>query len=71
MKKIVIFVVFICNMLQAEETLFLVNTRHMECIETILYSLSEKSTGSLVFDAFHLIQPTQDSVVKIEEKKHI
>jgi len=28
--------------------------RQIECIETILYSLSEKSTGSLLFDAFRL-----------------
>jgi hypothetical protein len=47
--------------------------RQIECIETILYSLSEKSTGSLLFDAFHLkaVGKEIDKVPPLEFLYHV
>lgn len=54
MKIVGILMAFSCSFLSADGISSFITHRQKKCIETILYSLSEKSTGSLVFDAFHL-----------------
>jgi hypothetical protein len=53
MKKLFVLI-FMFTCLQAGEIEFKATDREIECMETILYSLSEKSTTALLFDAFHL-----------------